>query len=244
MPASKNVFKTNFPLDGGVFERNKFVECELSSNFSKPIQVDLPISHAGAFKYWVKSNLAHRSAIPNSFIRLEATDSTRGSAVLSPQTVYLPFDGLDILTAVSKWMGPWLVHHPEAAHPHPTPTFELDTVILEFSSSIASKGLPLQVRSEADIAVLMTGPAASIKARNMWQYYVLDVEREKEVVKGALNSGKIVPWSGSNIVGKYIVALAEIVKASSAVAGLNELGSCYGIRSDGEMAAGLIQAAL
>jgi glycogen debranching enzyme len=28
-PASKNgVFKTNFPLDGGVFERNKFVERE------------------------------------------------------------------------------------------------------------------------------------------------------------------------------------------------------------------------
>ncbi|KAG2335406.1 hypothetical protein BDR05DRAFT_971691 [Suillus weaverae] len=54
MPASKNVLKTNFSLDGGVFGRNKFVECELSSNFSKPIQLDLPISHAGAFKYWVK----------------------------------------------------------------------------------------------------------------------------------------------------------------------------------------------
>ncbi|KAG1761122.1 hypothetical protein EV702DRAFT_1206803 [Suillus placidus] len=88
----------------------------------------------------------------------------------------------------------------------------------------------------------MTGPAASIKARNRWwRYYVLDVEREKEVVKGALNSGKIVPWSSSDVIGKSIVALTEIVKTSSVVVGLNE--PRYGIRSDGEMAAGLIQAA-
>ena len=60
--------------------------------------------------------------------------------------------------------------------------------------------------------MLMTGLAASV----MWQYYVLDVEREK----GALKSGKIVPWSGPGVAGKSIIALAEIVKTSSVVAGL------------------------
>jgi glycogen debranching enzyme len=89
----------------------------------------------------------------------------------------------------------------------------------------------------------MTGLAESIKARNMWQYYVLDVEREKEVVKGAINSGKIVPWSGPDVAGKSIVELAEIVKTLSIIAGLNELGSRYGARSDSGMAAGLLKAA-
>ncbi|KAG2039901.1 glycoside hydrolase family 13 protein [Suillus americanus] len=357
-PASKNgVFKTNFPLDGGVFGRNKFVERELPSNFSKPIQVDLPISHAGAFKYWVEYDgevpgerakgregyfnidpiLRTKARSPILSSDLRPLTPGQGGAVLSPEIVYLPLDGLAILTVVSKWMGPisnwrehfteagdrgytmlhwtplqergssdspysikdqkhydpsilmgsvdpgtidarvkeilrlakeeygllnltdvvlnhtasdssWLVDHPEAGYspantPHLTPAFELDTAILEFSSSVTSKGLPTQVRSEADIDVLMTSLAESIKARNMWQYYVLDVEREKEVVKGAIKSGKIVPWSGPDVAGKSIVALAEIVKTSSIVAGLNELGSRYGARSDGEMAAGLLKAA-
>ncbi|KAG1745303.1 glucanotransferase domain of glycogen debranching enzyme-domain-containing protein, partial [Suillus lakei] len=43
-------------------------------------------------------------------------------------------------------------------------------------------------------------------------------------------SGKIVPWSGPDVTGKPIVALAEIVKSSSVVAGLNELVSHYGTR--------------
>ncbi|KAG9077449.1 hypothetical protein FS749_010656, partial [Ceratobasidium sp. UAMH 11750] len=49
-PASRNgVFMTNFPLDGGQFDRNRFVERKLPTDFSKPIKIDLPISHAGAF---------------------------------------------------------------------------------------------------------------------------------------------------------------------------------------------------
>ncbi|KAG1737189.1 hypothetical protein EDB19DRAFT_1928453 [Suillus lakei] len=70
----------------------------------------------------------------------------------------------------------------------------------------------------------MTCLAASIKPRNMWQV------------------GKLCQSSGPDVAGKSIVALAEIVKTSSVVAGLNELNSRYGTRSDGEMAAGLIQA--
>ncbi|KAG1849422.1 glycoside hydrolase family 13 protein [Suillus subalutaceus] len=339
-PASKNgVFKTNFPLDGGVFGRNKFVERELPSNFSKPIQVDLPISHAGAFKYWVEYDgevPGERAKGREGYFNIDPILRTKarstilspdlkpltpaqGGAILSPEIVYLPLDGLAILTVVSKWMGPisnwrehfteagnrgytmlhwtplqergssdspysikdqkhydpsifmgsvdpgtidarvkeilrvakeeygllnltdvvlnhtasdspWLVDHPEAGHspantPNLTPAFELDN---------RDPGI-FFVRSEADIDVLMTSLAESIKARNMWQYYVLDIEREKEVVKGAIKRGKFVPWSGPDVAGKSIVALAENC--------LNELGSRYGARSDGEMAAGLLKAA-
>ncbi|KAG1745302.1 hypothetical protein EDB19DRAFT_1693809 [Suillus lakei] len=47
-PASiKNgMFKTDFSLDGGVFERNKFVERELPSNFSKPNCLSLMQEHS------------------------------------------------------------------------------------------------------------------------------------------------------------------------------------------------------
>ena len=91
--------------------------------------------------------------------------------------------------------------------------------------------------------MLLDGLTQFIKARNMWQYYVLNVQREKEVVKGAIKSGKVVPWNGPDVAGKSIAALAEIVKTSSIIAGLNELGSRYGARSDGQIAAGLVQAA-
>ncbi|KAG8831109.1 hypothetical protein FRC18_007134 [Serendipita sp. 400] len=54
-PASKRgVLKTNFPLYGGAFERTKFVEKTLPSDFSKPVQIDLPISSAGVFVYWIE----------------------------------------------------------------------------------------------------------------------------------------------------------------------------------------------
>ncbi|KAG1741105.1 glucanotransferase domain of glycogen debranching enzyme-domain-containing protein [Suillus lakei] len=277
----------------------------LPGNFSKPTQVDLPISHAGASKYWVEYDgevPGERVKGREDYFNIDATDSC--GAVLSPETVYLPLDGLAILTVVSKRTGPvsnwrehfaeagdrgytmwhwtplqergssdspysvkdqkhydpsifmgsvdpsiidarvkeilrvareengllnltdvvlnhiasdspWLVDHPEAGYspvntPHLTPGLNS---ILEFSSSVALKGLPSQ-------------------AHNMWQYYVLDVGREKEVVKDALESGKIVPWSGPDVTGKSIVAPAEIVKTSSVVAGLTELATFDGFRID------------
>ncbi|KAF7796344.1 hypothetical protein EIP86_007521 [Pleurotus ostreatoroseus] len=122
-PASKNgVFKTNFPLDGGRFDRHQFAERKLPTDFSKPIQIDLPISHAGAFCFWVEYDgdvpgtrvkgregyfnidpiLRTKSRTP--IIAPGAQVSDKGGSVLSDY-VNLPIDGLSILTLVSKWMG-------------------------------------------------------------------------------------------------------------------------------------------
>ncbi|EJF64264.1 glycoside hydrolase family 13 protein [Dichomitus squalens LYAD-421 SS1] len=122
-PASRNgVFKTNFPLDGGRFERDRFAERKLPTDFSSPIQVNLPISHAGAFVYWVEydgdtpgSRVKGREGYFNidPILRVKARTPivsegaivVDGSAVKSDY-VNLPLDGLSVLTLVSKWMGP------------------------------------------------------------------------------------------------------------------------------------------
>ncbi|KAF8159702.1 glycoside hydrolase family 13 protein [Crassisporium funariophilum] len=135
-PAAKNgVFKTNFPLDGGVFGREKYTKRKLPQNFSKPVQVDLPISHAGAFVYWVEYDGANGERVQgrsgyfniDPILKIKARTSildeklqvlppTEG-AVIKDEYVNLPLDGLSILTVVSKWMGPmedWTKHFAEA----------------------------------------------------------------------------------------------------------------------------------
>ncbi|KAI1796664.1 glycoside hydrolase family 13 protein [Ganoderma leucocontextum] len=121
-PASRNgVFKTNFPLDGGRFERDRFAERKLPTKFSSPIQVDLPISHAGAFVYWVEcdgdtpgSRVKGREGYFNidpilrtktrTPIISDGAIAVNGSTVKADY-VNLPLDGLSVLTLVSKWMG-------------------------------------------------------------------------------------------------------------------------------------------
>ncbi|KZT10101.1 glycoside hydrolase family 133 protein [Laetiporus sulphureus 93-53] len=357
-PASKNgVFKTNFPLDGGVFARDRFAERKLPTNFSKPIQINLPISHAGAFAYWVEydgeepgTRVKGREGYFNidpilrvkarsSILSSDGTILERGGAVQSG-AVNLPLDGLSILTVVSKWMGPmnawrkyltessvrgynmlhwtplqergesdspysirnqlvyepsmfpggvkdigndggkakleemlkiardeygllsltdvvlnhtandspWLLEHPEAGYspsntPHLTPALELDDAMMRFSGSLESKGLPTIVTSEADLETLVNGFQDYIKELNMWQYYVLDVNKERASVKEALKSKKITEWDGPAVAHKTVVELAEVMRASGNIHGLGKLEKKFGTHVDGSVAAGFVKAA-
>ncbi|OBZ74017.1 Glycogen debranching enzyme [Grifola frondosa] len=357
-PASKNgVFKTNFPLDGGRFSRDRLAERKLPTNFSKPIQVDLPISHAGAFVYWVEydgatpgSRIKGREGYFNidPILRTKSRTpilSSNGSVSANGPTVQsnyvnLPLDGLSILTLVSKWMGPttswrdylsessvrgynmihwtplqergesdspysirnqliyepsmfpggkkdlgidggkakleemlkiareeygllnltdvvlnhtandspWLLEHPEAGYspantPHLTPALELDTAMIEFSASLQSAGLPTVVTSEQDVTALVDGFQAYVKELNMWQYYVLDVTRERSAVKEALDKQEVTPWSGQDVARKTVVQLAEVVRASGDVKGLGKLERRFGTHVSGPVAAGFVKAA-
>ena len=136
-PASKNgVLITNFPLDGGKFGRFDFVERKLPTDFSKPIKIDLPISYAGAFTYWIEydgpdgKRVKGREGYFNidPVLRVKARPSILSpdnkplyvhpdTADASTQTANLELDGLAILTVVSKWMGTldeWAPHFAEA----------------------------------------------------------------------------------------------------------------------------------
>nr|GAT49271.1 glycoside hydrolase family 13 protein [Mycena chlorophos] len=353
-PASKNgVFKTNFPLDGGKFGRTKFAERKLPTDFSKPIQVDLPISHAGAFVFWVehdgetpgervKGREGYFNIDPILRVKSHSPVLPDGKPTAQPtsigkDSVNLSLDGLSILTVVSKWMGPlsewpkffdeakdrgytmlhypplqerghsdspysirdqlkydpamfgdgrkedggkaqveevlkvareqygllsltdvvlnhtaddspWLVDHPEAGFspantPHLTPAHELDSALIELSSNLASKNLPTVVSSSADVDALMGGVQGVVNDLNLWQYYVLDVAREKDSVNAALKSDKIVAWDGPSVDGRNVVEIAEILRASCKINGLGKYASRFGVSVDSGVAAGLVKAA-
>ncbi|KAI0033651.1 glycoside hydrolase family 13 protein [Vararia minispora EC-137] len=125
-PASRNgVFKTNFPLDGGAFDRNHFCERELPTNLSKPIAIDLPISHAGAFAYWVEYEgdggrritgrqgyfnidpiLRNKARTPILSPDLKPLSPSDGGAAIGYEQINLPLSAVSMLSIVSKWMGP------------------------------------------------------------------------------------------------------------------------------------------
>lgn len=110
----------------------------LPIDFSKPIQVDLPISHAGAFVYWVEYDgdlpgqrikgregyfnvdpvlrIPARSHILSADLR-PLLPSDNGAQIL-PGYINLPLNGIAMLTVISKWMGPivqWRKHFQEAS---------------------------------------------------------------------------------------------------------------------------------
>ncbi|QRV74089.1 4-alpha-glucanotransferase [Ceratobasidium sp. AG-Ba] len=125
-PASLNgVFMTNFPLDGG----------QLPTDFSKPIKIDLPISHAGAFVYWIeyegsdggrikgREGYFNVDPILSTYKRTPVVDSktlavaTQTQFIEPRERVHIPLDGIAMLTVVSKWMGTlpeWEQHFAEA----------------------------------------------------------------------------------------------------------------------------------
>ncbi|KAF9499398.1 glycoside hydrolase family 13 protein [Pleurotus eryngii] len=356
-PASKNgVFKTNFPLNGGKFSRDRFAEKKLPTNFSKPVQIDLPISQAGAFVFWVEYDsekqgkrvtgrrgyfnidpilrIKKRSPILSGDLKPLPPSS---GAILQGDSANLPLDGLAILTVVSKWMGPisdwnkhfaeakdrgytmlhytplqerghsdspysirdqtkydpslfggkvvedggksivekalktardeygllsltdvvlnhtaddspWLLEHPEAGFsphnsPHLEPALELDTAIIEFSASLAAKGLPTSIGSQQDVDTLANAFADEMKSLNLWQYYVLDVSAMKTSIKGALESGDIDTWDGTNVAGKNVVDLAKVLRDSSKIDGLGLFSGRFKVNVPGPVAAGFVQAA-
>ncbi|GAA5939281.1 hypothetical protein JCM1841_004844 [Sporobolomyces salmonicolor] len=126
--ASRNgVLHTNFPLDGKPFEREKWCDVKLPQDFSKPFEIDLPITSAGAFSYFVEHDsdlpgevrarskpgyfsvdpilsLPARSRIldPTTFSLLPVGE---GGVVQKGKTSNLPLDGLVIQSVIAKWMG-------------------------------------------------------------------------------------------------------------------------------------------
>jgi glycogen debranching enzyme len=104
---------------------NKCVH-RLPTNVSRPIQIDLPISHAGAFAYWVEyddETPGHRTTGRQGYFNIDpllrvkartpilGKDSNHllpadGGAVLEDEIINLPLSAVSLLSTISKWMGP------------------------------------------------------------------------------------------------------------------------------------------
>lgn len=82
-----------------------------------------------------------------------------------------------------------------------------------------------------------------LKSKDLWQFYVLDVQEEKAAILSALSSDSIVPWNGVDIKGKPAPAIADIVRSSGSICGLGALSSRYCAHVNGNIAAGIMKAA-
>jgi len=89
----------------------------------------------------------------------------------------------------------------------------------------------------------MNAFSAIVRGLDLWQYYVLDVAREKDSVKSALTSGKVTPWTGADVAGRSVVDLANIIRSANAIIGLGQFASRFGVRADAGVAAGFVKAA-
>ena len=127
--------------------------------------------------------------------------------------------------------------------PHLAPALELDTAILEFSATLQERGLPTKVGSTADVDTLMNALTEYLKSLDFWQYYVLDVKAERESVKVALSTDKVIPWEGPDVAGKTLVGLFEILRDSGKVIGYHGLAGRFSTKVDGSVAAGFVKAA-
>lgn len=127
--------------------------------------------------------------------------------------------------------------------PNLTPALELDDAIIEFSGSLQGSGLPTHVTSQKDIDTLIGSLEQHIKTKELWQFYVLDVQEEKAAILSALSSGSIVPWNGEDVNGKSAPAIASIVRSSGLIRGLGALSSRYCAHVNGDVAAGIMMAA-
>jgi glycogen debranching enzyme len=126
---------------------------------------------------------------------------------------------------------------------HLTPALELDDAILEFSGSLQGSGLPTHVTSQKDVDTLMGAFEEHLKSKDLWQFYVLDMQEEKAAILSVLSSNSIVPWNGEDVSGKSAPTIANIVRSSGLIRGLGKLSSRYCAHVDGGIAAGIMKAA-
>jgi glycogen debranching enzyme len=97
----------------------------------------------------------------------------------------------------------WLEEHPEAGYnvdtaPWLRPALDLDTALLKFSKELKSLGLPTKLNSVDDLLKIMD----SVKSRvlggtKLWEYYVVDIERDTDAVIQAWTAGQAVFPEGS-----------------------------------------------
>ncbi|KAF2645816.1 glycogen debranching enzyme [Massarina eburnea CBS 473.64] len=91
----------------------------------------------------------------------------------------------------------WLEAHPEAGYnvdtaPWLRPALDLDTALLQYSRDLTSLGLPTKLNSVDDLAKVMDGVKTRVlSAIKLWEYYVINVERDTAAVVQAWKEGNV-----------------------------------------------------
>lgn len=151
----------------------------------------------------------------------------------------------------------WLEAHPEVGYnvssaPWLRSALELDTKLLEFGEDLTKYGLPTELKSVEDLLKIMDGMKAHVIAElKLWEYYVIDVERDADAAVQAWANGNITfpegGFGGSGFGGLEAIKNAnpaERAEFLSAKGMLNKdrLGERYRRKLDPAIGAALITA--
>lgn len=95
------VFQTNAPPDSETpFNREKVYDYPLSSSFHKDISVDIPLYKAGTYSFAISYDSEQKTPAQTEQFYFNVPPQ------LFVNSKYLPFNSVNIQTAVSKWIGP------------------------------------------------------------------------------------------------------------------------------------------
>ncbi|KAK4994143.1 bifunctional 4-alpha-glucanotransferase/amylo-alpha-1,6-glucosidase, partial [Cryomyces antarcticus] len=98
----------NIPAQGEEFDRNKYREYKLAPDFNRTIEIDIPITLAGAFAFYTTytplPEFSTQDVTPTTPTRTP-TYYVDVSPKLTLQNSPLPLDALSIFSVISKFMG-------------------------------------------------------------------------------------------------------------------------------------------
>ena len=152
----------------------------------------------------------------------------------------------------------WLEEHPEVGYnvstaPWLRSALELDTKLLNFSKDLSKHGLPTELQNVDDLLKIMDAIKTHVIAQlRLWEYYVIDIERDADAVVEAWASGNIKFPSGgfggeSGVGGLDYIKRAAAPEqaqflAKQAILNADRLGERYRRRVDPAIGAALITA--
>ncbi|KHN98954.1 glycogen debranching enzyme [Metarhizium album ARSEF 1941] len=147
----------------------------------------------------------------------------------------------------------WLQEHPEAGYslstaPWLESAYELDSKLLELSSNLQSLGLPTDPESPNDLLLIMEAIKKEVIAEiRLWEFYVLDVERDAEAAVDAWAATKTYASQDAEGIQEAVEELRESGLAQRAaflrkfgLLGKDRLGERFRRRVDPNIAATLL----
>ena len=151
----------------------------------------------------------------------------------------------------------WLEEHPEAGYnietaPHLEPALELDNALLQYGRDLGSLGLPTSISTTEELDRCINGIKPHVLAKlRLWEYYIVDVQRNAKAAVEAWAAGKIKFLQGgfgSNGVGGLervkgwsLKQKADFLLQNGFV-GAGDMGPRYHRRIDHEVGAALLTA--
>ena len=141
----------------------------------------------------------------------------------------------------------WLEYHPEAGYnvetaPWLESALELDTALLKFGSMLKTFGLPTTLSNIDDLLKVMDGLKTHvIGALRLWEYHVIDVERNAQAAVDAWIMGKITfPEGGVEEVKDWPIKRKADFLLGTGFVGATEMGPRYHRRIEPTVGAGLL----